>query len=165
MDPALAGGTGLLIPQTDTSTASVAGNYAFGAQSYNDFCCEFDVAGQGSFTGGLLTGSGLVSDPFLTLGANAVNSQISFSGTPLPDAANVGRYTMFSTDPTPNPFNVTINSVTLPFNVVLYQASGGQLFWLDEDAISVFLGTLQQQDSLIGLPAATKGATQTRKQE
>ena len=30
-------GTGVLIPQTDTSTASFAGNYAFGAQAYNDF--------------------------------------------------------------------------------------------------------------------------------
>ena len=74
MDVPLAGGTGVLIPQTDTSSASFTGNYAFGSQVINDFCCEFDFVGQGSVTGGMFAGTGLVSDPFFTLGGNTTNS-------------------------------------------------------------------------------------------
>jgi len=159
MDGALAGGLGVLIPQTNSSPASFAGNYDFGAQGFNS-SFEFDLVGQGSVTGGVLTGTGLVSDPFLTLGASATNSGVTFSGTPLADTSNVGRYTMFSTNPTPNPLNITINATTTDLDVVIYQASGGQLFWLDEDIISVLLGSLQQQGSLAGIPGAGTGASE-----
>jgi hypothetical protein len=156
MDVPLAGGTGILIPQTDTSPASFTGNYAFGAQAVNDFCCEFDFVGQGSVTSGTFAGTGLVSDPFFTLGGNTTNSGITFEGTPLPDAGNAGRYTMFSTNNVPNPLNIIVNGITTGFDVALYQASGGQLFWVNEDVLSVFLGSLQQRGSLTGLPAARK---------
>jgi len=162
LDPALPGGTGVLVPQTDTSSGSFTGNYAFGAQDFNDFCCEFDFVGQGAVQGSGLQGTGLLSDPFLTLGASATNSGVTFAGTPLPDTSNVGRYTMSSTNPQPNPFEITINGTTQDFEVVIYQASGGQLFWLDEDAVSVFLGSLQQQGSLTGLPPARKGAARSK---
>ncbi|MGA2743517.1 MAG: hypothetical protein ABSE44_02375 [Candidatus Sulfotelmatobacter sp.] len=160
MDSLLAGGIGLMLPQTNTSSASFAGNYAFGAQDfYNSF--EFDFVGQGSVTGGALSGTGLLSDPFITLGASATNLGVTFSGTPLADPINVGRYTMFSTNPTPNPLNLTINSDTTPLDVVIYQASGGELLWVDEDISSVFFGSLQQQGSLTGIPGAGSGSTET----
>ena len=63
---------------------------------------------------------------------------------------------MLSTNPTANPLNVKVDGVVTPFDVVLYQASGGQLMWLDEDAISVFVGSLQQQGLLSGIPPAVK---------
>jgi hypothetical protein len=154
MDAALVGGTGVLIPQTDTSTASFTGKYAFGAQAFNNSIFDFDFVGQGSVTGGALSGTGLVSDPFLTLNASATNTGVKFSGTPLADTSNVGRYTLFSTNTTPNPLNVKIKTTTTPFDVVIYQASGGQLLWVDEDISSVFFGSLQQQGSLTGIPAA-----------
>jgi hypothetical protein len=69
---------------------------------------------------------------------------------------------MFSTNPTPNPLNLRIGGLLTPFDVVVYQASGGQLFWLNEDALSVFVGSLQQQGSLTGLPATGKSATKAR---
>lgn len=153
MDSALAGGTGILVPQSDTSTGSFAGNYAFGAQAFNN-SLEFDFVAQGSVTGGALSGTGLVSDPFITLGGSATNSGVTFSGTPLPDSSNPGRYTLFSTNATPNPLNVTVNATTTPLNVVIYQANGGQLFWIDEDISIVFFGSLQQQGSLAGIPAS-----------
>jgi hypothetical protein len=55
---------------------------------------------------------------------------------------------------------VTISADPATYNSVIYQADGGQLFWIDEnaDGNSVFLGSLQQQGSLTGLPAAQKGA-------
>lgn len=161
MDPILPGGTGVLIPQTDTAVASFTGNYAFGAQSYNDFLYEFDFVGQGSVTARVLTGTGLLSDPFLSLASVATES-ITVSGAPLPDPSNVGRYTMLSTNSTPNPLNFTTDLGTTGFDVVVYQASGGQLLWLDEDVLTSFLGSLQQQGSLADVPAAKKSTKNVR---
>lgn len=162
MDAALPGGTGLLVPQTDTSIASFTGNYAFGAQDFNAFCCELDFVAQGSVTNQVLNGTGFLGDPFLTLGASATNSNVAFSGSPLADNTNVGRYSMSASNSNPNPFKITINGTAQDFEAVLYQANGGQLFWLDEDVSSVFLGSLQQQGSLTGLPAARKSRARNR---
>ena len=167
MDPVavVAGGTGILLPQTDTSATSFGGStnsYAFGAQDIDVFCCEFDFVGQGSLAGGVLTGTGLVSDPLADLSGDlTTNSGVTFSATPLPDPSNVGRYTMLSTNTVPNPLNITIAGTVYPFNVIVYQASGDQLLWFDEDGLtlgSVFLGSLQQQQlPLSGIPGARKG--------
>jgi hypothetical protein len=164
VDPALPGGTGFLIPQTDTAAASFTGSYAFAAQGFNEFCCEFDFVGQGSVTGGVLTGNGLVSDPFLTLGGSATNTGATLSGSPIPDPSNLGRYTLFATDPTPNPLALTVGATTTDFSVAIYQASGGQLVWLDEDSGIgiVFLGSLEQQGSLTGVPAAGNSAAKVK---
>jgi adhesin/invasin len=156
MDGALAGGIGVIVPQTDTSTASFTGNYAFGAQDfYNSL--EFDFVGQGAVTSGALSGTGMLSDPFSSLGASTTDKNVTFTGTPLADSSNAGRYTMFSTNATPNPLNITIGSTTTPFDVVIYQASGGQLFWLNEDVSGVSLGSLQQQGSLSGIGGQGQG--------
>jgi hypothetical protein len=142
------GGIGVLIPQTDTSTANFTGNYAFGGQSFTT-SGEFDFVGLGSVNKmGALGGAGLVSDPFLTFAAQPTNSTVKFGGTPLADASNPGRYTMSLTNPKPNPLRIVINRVVSKFDVVIYQASGGKLIWLNEDSTSVFLGPLQQQGSL-----------------
>jgi hypothetical protein len=151
MDSTLPGGIGVLIPQTDTSTASFTGRYAFGAQAYNELCCEFDFVGVGGVKNGTLTGTGFLSDPFFTLGANSTNTKVLFQGTPLADPSNPGRYTMFQTNPTSNPLNISILGTVTPFDVVVYQASGNQLFWMNEDVYSVFLGSLQTQGWTAGL--------------
>lgn len=159
MDGILPGGTGVAVPQTDTSASSFTGNYALGAQGFSSFCCEFDFVAAGSVNDGALSGTGLLSDPFLTFGeSTTTNPGSTFSGTPIADPSNSGRYTMFATDPTPNPLVMTVGGTTTAFTVAIYQASGGQLFWLDEDALSgmAFMGTLQQQGSLNSLPAAKK---------
>jgi hypothetical protein len=51
--------------------------------------------------------------------------------------------------------------------MVIYQASGAQLFWLDEDenGESVFLGSLQQQGSLIALPAVQEAPAKTKSKQ
>jgi hypothetical protein len=150
-------GTGVAIPQTDTSTASFAGNYAFGAQAYNDprgpsLGWEFDFVGQGAVNDGVLSGAtGLISDPFFIFDATPPEGTdtAKFSGTATPDADNAGRYTI--------KLGITATGEgAVNFVTVIYQASGGQLFWLDEDknGESVFLGMLQQQGSLAGLPSA-----------
>lgn len=160
LDPYFAGGTGVVAPQTDTAASSFAGNYGFGAQ--DDYTgnpgWEFDFIGQGSVTSGTLNGTGLVSDPFAFFVAYTASdySAVPFSGTATPDSLNAGRYTI--------PLNVTAGGASVPFQVVIYQASGGQLFWMDEDTsviypnyligTSLFSGSLQQQGSLTSLPAS-----------
>jgi hypothetical protein len=147
-------GRGVLIPQTDPSTASFAGNYAFGAQDYNGLNpssgWEFDFVGQGSVTGLALDGSGLLSDPFLTLDSgngDPTYSGATFSGTAVADANHQGRYSI--------PLAVSAGAGSpVDLSVVIYQASGGELFWLSEDSNDLFFGSLQQQGSLTGLPAA-----------
>lgn len=148
-------GTGVLTPQTDTSPASFAGNYAFGAQDYNSLSSdllgwEFDFVGQGSVTSGVLSGSGLVSDPFEFFSASPADySGVPFAGTVTPDGSSAGRYTI--------PLNITaVAGSPVVFLVVIYQASGGQLFWINEDNLSLFLGPIEQQGSLTGLHAVRR---------
>ena len=147
-------GTGVLIPQTDTAAASFTGNYAFGAQDFNAVAGEFDFVGQGSVTGGALSGTGLVSDPFGFFSTTTADSGATFSGTATPDGVNTGRYTI--------PLDTTAGGSLVTFQTVIYQASGGQLFWMDEDNFSLSLGPLQQQGSLAGLPAARRGGARNR---
>lgn len=160
LDPYFAGGTGVVAPQTDPTTASFAGNYGFGAQDYytGNPGWEFDFVGQASVSSGTLNGTGLVSDPFAFFVAYTAGdySSVPFSGEATPDPLNLGRYTIS--------LNVTAGGASVPFQVAIYQASGGQLFWMDEDTsviypnnqigTSLFSGSLQQQGSLVSLPAA-----------
>jgi hypothetical protein len=147
-------GTGVLVPQTNTSKVSFTGNYAFGAQADNNprgptTGWEFDLVGQASVNSGVVSqGTGLISDPFFIFDQTPPDGTdtATFSGTATPDPANPGRYTMtldvsVKADPT--------------YSTVIYQADGGQLFWLDENknGDSVFLGSIQVQGSLSGLPA------------
>lgn len=153
MDSSLSGGIGLLFPQTDVSKATFTGKYAFGAQAFTSTPAEFDFMGEGAVTNGALAGTGLVSDPFSSLGSTSTDSKVKFAGTPLADSTNPGRYTLSSSNPTPNPFELTVSGSTFDFDLAMYQASSGQLFWINEDSSTLFLGSLQQQSSLSGLPA------------
>jgi hypothetical protein len=151
MDDMLSGVTGVLVPQTDTAPGSFTGSYAVGIPDYNGFtgvcCLEFDAVAQGSVTAGTMNFTGMVSDPFFTLTGMATSSGDTFTGTPLADGANPGRYSMLSTNLTPNPLATTVNGAMRNYDLVIYQASGGQLFWLNYDTTntSVFLGPLEQQ--------------------
>jgi hypothetical protein len=116
---------------------------------------EFDFVGQGSVKNGAFsTAAGLLSDPFFIFNATQSDGTdtATFSGTATQVSA--GRYT--------TQLGITI-AADPTYTVVIYQADGGQLFWLDEDANgeSVFLGLLEQQGSLTGLPAAQKAAATT----
>jgi hypothetical protein len=167
LDPYFAGGAGVVTPQTDAAPTSFAGNYAFGVQDFflGDPGWEFDFVGQGSVAGGVFTGTGLVNDSFEFFTDNSeLYTGVPFSGTATADSVNAGRYTV--------PLTITVAGLSVPFQTVIYQASGGQLFWVDEDAqgvfpndqvsTSAFSGSVQKQGSLTGLPAARKGAARTQ---
>jgi len=160
-------GTGILIPQTDTSTPSFAGNYAFGAQAYNNprgptLGWEFDFVGRGLVSGGAWSGAtGLVSDPSFIFNATGPDGTdtAKFTGTAVPDPANAGRYTM--------KLAIAVAADPGNFTTVIYQAGGGQLFWLDEQENDegVFLGVLEQQGSLSALPAAQGPASKAKSKQ
>jgi hypothetical protein len=169
LDASLAGTTGVLIPQSDTVAADFTGNYAVGIQEFNSFTactlCEFDAVAQGTVTAGVLSLTGDVGDPFLTLGAGGTTglyTGATFTSTPLADTTNAGRYSMLSTNTAPNALAATIGGASGTFDVVMYQASGTQLFWLEFDNGAVWLGPLEQQGSLAGLPAVKQPAPKTQ---
>jgi hypothetical protein len=164
-DPVLASGIGVVTPQTDAANAvaGFTGNYAVGWQNFNSFSSntsldflEFDMLAQGTMTSGgaLSLTKGLVNDPLETLGLGVTTTTGSFTGTPLADPANPGRYTMSKANATPNPLSATIDGATRVFDLSMYQASGAMLYWIETDKDGVFLGLLEQQESLTGLPAA-----------
>lgn len=158
-------GLGVLLPQTDTSTASFAGSYAFGAQAFNvargdDLGDEFDFVGQTLVSSGTFSdAAGSLSDPFFIFNATLSDGTdtAKFLGAALPDPGNAGRYTI-------NPLGITVAADPQNFTTAVYQANGGQLFWLDENANgrSVFLGSLQGQGSLSGVPTAQGIRAKTR---
>ncbi|MGO8796430.1 MAG: beta strand repeat-containing protein [Candidatus Sulfotelmatobacter sp.] len=168
----LAGGIGVIVPQTDISSNDFAGNYAAGWQIFNYMgCfCEFDMVAQGSMVGnGSLTLNGLVSDPEQALssftGGPTESSGDTFAGAPLADANNPGRYTMTKAG---SSIASVIDGTTITpnFQSTVYQASGGQLFWLGWDQYDqdhnggpeyVWVGPIEQQNST-GLPAGRKPA-------
>jgi hypothetical protein len=160
-------GTGVVIPQTDTSTASFAGSYAFGAQDYTNprlatLGWEFDFVGQEQVDSGVWTGAtGLLSDPFVIFNATRQDGTdtATFSGTASPDPVNAGRYTL--------KLGIAVAADPVNFNTVIYQADGGQLIWLDEEVHddSVFLGSLEQQGSLTALPAAREPAARVKSKQ
>jgi len=141
LDPKLAGGTGILIPQADPATSSFANTYAFGANVYDHLSAsgwEFDHIGQGSVTAGIFSGTGLVNDAFGAFSSTSASYKaVPFTGTATADAQNPGRYTIAPLDCTP------ISGSPTAFSVILYQASDSALFWMNEDQLSLSLGTLQ----------------------
>ncbi len=166
-------GSGVLVPQTDTSTVSFAGNYAFGLQDFAPTLGEFDIVGNATATAGptaALTGAGVISDPTDVLGGTSAVENLTFASSPIvPDTTNsAGRYLMDS-------FIVDAGdgAVTIAYGAVVYQASGGQLFWMENgsDAIngglgsfgSVFGGQLQQQALPLGADAKKAAAPKTQK--
>ena len=153
-------GTGIAIPQTVTSTAAITGNYVYGAQVFEtDDGEEADLIGQAAISSGVLSGTGLLNDPFDVTGLG-VGDDIDVNGTAIPDTTSgaTGRYTMFAT-----PLTVveTNSGGTFVFDsVVIYQANGGQLFSMNGDNedldTTLFGGPLQQQGSAPIIPVPAK---------
>jgi len=156
-DTSLPGGTGIVAPQSDTLTSDFNGAYAAGWQAFNHYG-EFDMLAQGTMnaTTNTLSLQGLLNDPFAALGVNpSETSGDTFQSQPAPDASNPGRYTMLNSN------QLQIMITTTPpyfdaFDAVLYQASGGQLYWMEMDTHGVFVGPLEQQGSLTGIPATKR---------
>ena len=160
LSPAIAG-VGVLVPQTDNTTASFAGGYTVALQDFfpapgNPLPIssgEVDFVGNAAVTT-TLTGGGTLSDPRTALGLGTSDT-VSFSAPISPDASNLGRYEI-------TPFTLSISNggapITVPFIANAYQASGGQLFWIEDgaDGLSSVFGGQLQQESALGAAAVKK---------
>jgi hypothetical protein len=154
-------GFGVLVPQTDSSTASFSGNYALGFQDFTT-SGEFDFVGNATATASSLSGGGVLSDPAEQLAGQPVDTGTTFTGTLAPDTiTNAGRYLL-------DPFTMIVadGAATINYQAVIYQASGGQLFWLENGADgngSVFSGQIQQET--LPVPLFVKAATVNKTQK
>ena len=156
-------GSGVLVPQTDTATTSFAGNYALGLQDLVPDTGEFDFAGNATATAGSLSGNGFLNDPGDVLGTTEplVNSATSFTSTLVSDGLAQGRYLL-------DPINVIVGdgAATITYQAVIYQANGGQLFWMENAADgndSVFTGQIQQQTLPLGAADRKASVKKTQK--
>jgi hypothetical protein len=143
---------GYVTPQVSTTGLTNGDTYAFSAQDQNEFVgpAEFDFLGSWEFNGtAFADGVGYLCDPFFSLGeTSAANSGVTFTGTPVVDPSNPGRYNM-------TPFTTTLHDGTVTtFQTVLYQANAEQWLWIDVDNAngSEFLGSLQQLGPLSSVP-------------
>src|SRR3984957_13780444 len=131
-------GTGSLVPHSDTTATDFSGTYAFGAQGVtDDDDDEFDFVGSATLAsgGGNIAGTGALSDPFVVLTGGG-ESTASFLGPVVPDANNLGRFTI-------DPLTIVANPSTASLNVSVYQASATQLVWIEMDTDSFFSGSLE----------------------
>jgi len=173
LDANLTGGIGIITPQTDTAIISFDGNYAVGWQDINEldgvqYPREFDMLAQGPMVAnGTLNLTGVFSDPFETLTTmGTLSTGDTCQSIPKADNDGTGRYSMLEANLPQNPLNCELyfgsTKVPVNFEVIMYQASGTQLFWYQRSLeplrpAQLFLGTIEQQGSLNGIPAARKG--------
>jgi hypothetical protein len=172
LDATLTGGIGLITPQTDTAPSAFSGNYAVGWQDINQLDGivyaprEFDMLAQGPMVAnGALNLTGVFSDPFETLSTlGTLSTGDTCQSKPKADNNGTGRYSMLEANLPQNPLNCILNFGTLVypnFEVIMYQASGTQLFWYQRSLeplrpAQLFLGPVEQQGSLNGIPSARK---------
>jgi hypothetical protein len=135
-------GMGAVLPQTDTAFADFHGAYTFGAQGRSGSAdgFEFDYLGGTNVTAGSFAGTAALSDPFAALTGTAGEfSKITLTGTAERDASHGGRFTFA-------PLAVSSTDFASPVNltVTAYQASAGQLVWVQMDQNFESGGTIEQ---------------------
>lgn len=148
-------GAGILIPQTDTATSSFTGPYVLGIHElYGDIGSgdgwEVDMLGRGAVQNATFSASGIVSDPSLFFGGSAFTySGATYAGTAAADTAHPGRYTL-----TGNGLGVGVpGRPGYAFRTVsIYQASGDQLFLMNTNRFTMFVGELDKPSSFAGVP-------------
>lgn len=135
-------GIGAVLPQTDTTLADFKGAYAFGAQGRSGSAdgFEFDYLGETNVTAGAFAGTAALSDPFAALTRTAGEfSKVTIAGTAAEDASHAGRFTF-------SPLAISGTEFASPVNltVTVYQASAGQLVWVQMDPNFESGGTIEQ---------------------
>jgi hypothetical protein len=139
MDANLAG-TGVLIPQTDTTLSDFTGAYTFGAGGLTGAPAGFDFLGEATVTAGAFSGTGAVSDPFGALTSTAGEfPTVTFAGTAAADADNAGRFTF-------DPLALSGTGLTSPVDTTFtaYQTNAGQVFVVQMDSTIESHGSIQQ---------------------
>ena len=142
-------GTGSIVPQAAApALANFSGFYAFGGQGDGgDGGGNFNFAGTATVTTGdgtaSFVGEGSISDPLEVLTDSVIlSNDATFNATATgPD--NFGRYTLGPIAVAPATGDTDFTPFTFQ-TVTAYQASGGQLYWLEVDEGQYFIGPLEQ---------------------
>jgi hypothetical protein len=168
---------GVMIPQADPATATLAGNYAIqlAMQSNNYSCCDFDGGYTGDFTVSSTTPDTFSGEgDFQGMGAN--NGTLitgPLTGVFTPDASNPGHFTgTITTTPCfpfyvpdvatpPTPCGTDFNGVTnSPESVSFYLANGSQGFIVETDSLAPIFGLVEAQGTIAVGAAAKRPRTQ-----
>jgi hypothetical protein len=127
-------GVGVVLPQATPSAQSFSGTYAANYRSFTPAGVEQDADGQINVaTGDVITG---LVDVNQTGFANP-SLGIALSGTAIADTNNPGRFSL------PLTISLGNNPPTLTF--AIYQASTGDLLWVETDTTQYATGSIQQQ--------------------
>jgi hypothetical protein len=124
-------GGGVLLPQAASSTFT--GNYALAYRAFTPAGVEQNAVGQVAISNGSFTGTA-DANTLPTVGANL---GVSATGTFTADASHAGRFTL--------PLTVSIGNNPPARNFVLYQASTGDLLWIETDTTQYVSGSIEQQ--------------------
>jgi hypothetical protein len=127
-------GYGIILPQAAPASSTFSGNYAVDWRGFTAAGVELNADGQVNIGTGLVL-AGTVDDADLQTGSPHLG--VAISGTAAADPANPGRYTLTLAVP------LTPTSPLLTF--VIYQASTGDLVWVETDTTQYVSGTIQQQ--------------------
>ena len=152
---------GVMIPQADAATATLAGSYAIqlAMQSNNYSCCDFDGGLTGDFTvstatPGTFSGEGdFQSLPSSPNQATLITGPLT--GTFTADASNPGHFTGTIVTTPAFPFGI---GGTTPGteNVDFFLANGSQGFIVETDTIAPVFGVVEAQGTITGGAAAKR---------
>jgi len=129
---ATAVGSGFLMPQA--ASPNFSGNYAVDFRCFTPGGIEQNLDGSISVAAGnVITGTGDAAD----LQTGSPHLAVAISGTATADTAHPGRLTL--------PFTIALGANPPVLNFVVYQASTGQLLWVETDTAQYVSGSIEQQ--------------------
>jgi hypothetical protein len=127
-------GYGVILPQAAPASSNFSGNYAVDWRCFTPGGVEQNADGQANVATGLvLAGTVDAAD----LQANSPHLGVAISGTATADPANPGRFTL--------PLTVALTPTSPALTFVVYQASTGDLVWVETDTTQYVSGTIEQQ--------------------
>jgi hypothetical protein len=127
-------GTGVILPQAAPASQTFTGNYAADFRCFTPGGIEQNFDGNINVAaGGAITGTGDAAD----LQAGSPHLAVALSGTATADAAHPGRFTL--------PLTIALGANPPALNFVIYQASTGQLLWVETDTAQYVSGSIEQQ--------------------
>jgi hypothetical protein len=127
-------GYGVILPQAAPASTTFSGNYAVDWRGFTPAGVELNADGQANLATGLVL-AGTVDDADLQTGSPHLG--VAISGTATADPANPGRFTL--------PLTVALTPTSPALTFVIYQASTGDLVWVETDTTQYVSGTIQQQ--------------------
>jgi len=155
---------GVMIPQADAATATLAGSYAIvlSNQSNLGSCCSYDGGLTGDFTVSTTTpGTFSGEGDFQGTGTNSATLITGpLTGTFAADPSNPGHFTGTITTTPAFPLASVGGTTPGTENVDFFLANGSQGFIVETDTIAPVFGTVEAQGTITGAAAAKRPRAQ-----